>query len=854
MIFLGCGLLIAGAGCRPYLNNLPTQLERSVVKSLNDMQWYSEAYGFAGISSPLLVQPDEKFRFDPPEANATMFFESAKKDINARSAGLFQSVTSGGLGISAQVDFLALQQQLTSLRSGNQDSKIVEDRQRLLSESAQLEFQAAMAAAQLNTDPVKRLQMEAAAYRALAANLPGPSATSAPPTTTQSPPLSSDYKGTSASGLLGTIQPQTLYPVGAPAVTNDMRSALVTAAGNTAINAILSLLGNPEKAAGFSDKKLMFAVTEVTVNPGWLTQKNYSADVASKIMLNFIPADHSVREAFFQAKFDTTTEDGQALDALRSCVKESLRYEVDDNLFTDQKIPEPYNKEQFRPFLANNNRGADLVVSAVSPMADTQVLDMQSSMQQRREFALQISALLGYAGVKGAADSFLKWATQHQKDAQSRTANVVANSYSLSGGHFGFHVGPRFQADPDDPDTSKALQGRMDRQSFPALLLVGVDKEAVRPRIQILTPKPKIHESDQSSEQQDVPCAGQSTCQPGQVCRCVPKEAPVLCRLMEPRVQVRTYTTWRPLENTRKAKRFSADEYFRIRKQTNDALDRIRDCRRKASETNNKPAANTSGASAVKLEGAPSQSKVPKTSPGECKGSERDLSCKAADECMAITTLDSEEYENRANYYRARLIGATYAFKLPERILTESIASLEANKTPPAPPAPPKVAQIFPSRVEVPVRVGGAVTAGTGVELVVTGEGLSKVDLAKIQPVSGSVTWVDDKGTTKSGPSAELVGGAIRLRFLVSGNDPVIVFGLPLQDGSPADVLKTPPLSVVVPPAKSSTIVIKKEGGTETYTFSPDVSDDVKKAVLEKDKPKVVTVKKDEATTTVPTK
>ena len=70
-----------------------------------------------------------------------------------------------------------------------------------------------------------------------------------------------------------------------------------------------------------------------------------------------------------------------------------------------------------------------------------------------------------------------------QSDARSRTASGVVNTYSSAGGLFGFQVGPRLQA-LADPATKKAGQGRvLERQSFPAAIIFGLDHNDIRPVI-----------------------------------------------------------------------------------------------------------------------------------------------------------------------------------------------------------------------------------------------------------------------------------------------------------------------------------------------------------------------------------
>lgn len=761
-------LLASVTGCRPYLKDLNGK-HREIAKALDHMQWYADAYGFASMSAPLLVEPDPSFRFSPKEATADNFYKSALQSINARSAAASQSTLSIGQSLSASIDILALQNQRRYDSNTNQSDAISKERNRLLFDAADREHQAAMLTAQSIGDPAERLKAEAAAYRALATSLQGLSL-SPPASQPGTIPSTAGTGATaaSASGLLPPTKPQPLFASDSPSVSNEVRSALLSAAGDTAVSAILSLLGDPSKISKFSDKKVMFGITQVSVNPGWLTSQNFSADISSRIAMDFAPAGQSVYEAFAKASFPNDPIATSAIHDLQKCLAETrngVKSTLDYNLF---------EQERFTPFIDGRASSGSLAVAAVSPMEEAQTLDLQNSWQRRREFALQISLALTYAGVRGASDLLSKWASQEQQDVQSRTSNIVVNSYNMNGGIFGFEVGPRLSASLRFDSSSVR---RLERQTFPALLMIGFDKEDLRPRVTI------------------EPAKGDS--------------ALATCRLVEPRISVRTETNWRPLINARGVVPMTEKELVQIR---NESVAAFHSC-------------------------APANHKAS----GACSEPVSEL------DSMDQTTRSF--YEHRWERLRARVTGTAYNFTVPIEAVKES---LMISKD--IPVAQPVVDAIRPERVSVVAQANRTAIEGSQVQLVVIGKALEKVDLSRIEALTGRVTWVDDKGQTQTSPTAKLVGGAVVLSFRVSGDDPTIVFGLPIDKEKP---LTTPPLSVVLLPAKSSTISIdrkQKDGSSETYTFSPDVSDDVKKAVLEKDKPRVVSIKKDETTTTVPAK
>ena len=55
---------------------------------------------------------------------------------------------------------------------------------------------------------------------------------------------------------------------------------MITASGDNAAKPIFKVLGDPKTLNRFQDKKVLFLVMTVAVNPGWRTRKGYAADIA----------------------------------------------------------------------------------------------------------------------------------------------------------------------------------------------------------------------------------------------------------------------------------------------------------------------------------------------------------------------------------------------------------------------------------------------------------------------------------------------------------------------------------------------------------------------------------------------
>jgi hypothetical protein len=123
------------------------------------------------------------------------------------------------------------------------------------------------------------------------------------------------------------------------------------------------------------------------------------------------------------------------------------------------------------------------IVAGVSPLMETQTLDLESQWRRQDEFALKLAALMQQAGYKGSAGAFYQYAKNRQSDARSTNSSAAVSSYSPGGGLFGFQIGPRLQA-LADPASKKAGQGRvLERQTFPVLVIFGIDHEDIMPRL-----------------------------------------------------------------------------------------------------------------------------------------------------------------------------------------------------------------------------------------------------------------------------------------------------------------------------------------------------------------------------------
>ncbi|WP_395752925.1 hypothetical protein [Prosthecobacter sp.] len=314
-------------------------------------------------------------------------------------------------------------------------------------------------------------------------NVPGPAtAVSAPALKS---PTEMSAQATTGLGTIGASSgsmPSTLAPT-----DNDKKSGsfspmarINAAASASAVKNILSFLGHPEAAAVFDDRRILFAVSSISVAPGWRTKQDFKGVINAQVTASYKPAAaEAVRELLRSPDLPIELRARLAKDH-REVMTEAQRQFFDQ---WEEDGGEPYEDAQCSSYLSKPGAKAGTVfVHAVSPMVDAQNLDLASSIARQDEVALFLAASLAQAGVAGAGNFFSSWSQQRRKDVATRSTLATANSFS-TGDHFGFEIGTRLRGlDDDDAKGNKAAQ-TLDRQTFPVLLILGMSKADAKPHL-----------------------------------------------------------------------------------------------------------------------------------------------------------------------------------------------------------------------------------------------------------------------------------------------------------------------------------------------------------------------------------
>jgi Fibronectin type III domain len=506
-------LAVVAVSCVPP----PPQHMQDLGRVMDEMVERQAEFGTISVSAPILSAPDSVFTFQPGKT-ASDFYSDAKNSIQARASEFQQQLTSFGLGANVSINPVAaagylaqLQQYEAAVNQNNATTAAATQQQAIVNAAAQQALAADLKAAATPADYATAISNYQTATQGK-----GPAAVPAFPTalapttapTLVTPPDVSSKFATSANGpLFSGFQQLANNPN--PLTISD-RTALVTAAGDNAVSAMFQVMGNPQLSQAFHNKRILFGVCTVSVNPGWRTHKGYAANVGMECSYKGLTARATVLQQFvkypkvpaalrLRLAIDqdlSLPNDKAVIDLVKSIAKNTPQLQkwcvgADTPTLTEQEmdalstdlgspaIPPAYKDRQ------DDTHSNRLLLAAVSPLTDVQTLDLSSSFRQEQELAINLAFQLQLAGSSGQAQTFLKFAKSLEQDFSSLTPDVVANSYS-TGEMFGFQVGPQLRAIEEARRGKASGPGEiLERQSFPALVIYGFDADDILPYVTV---------------------------------------------------------------------------------------------------------------------------------------------------------------------------------------------------------------------------------------------------------------------------------------------------------------------------------------------------------------------------------
>ena len=451
-----------------------------------------EKFGTVTMSSPILIEAKAEpngggyFDFNLP-AGPNKYYKDALAKVQGQSAIFDQFVQTSGFGLNVQADIPALMGYIASLHEYAQKLSEYQAQKMYLSQARELKAQEVLDRLPQDASNAERKEAmaKAAKIRAGDPNKPLSCPNFPPPSSCNQPPIVNGAPD--ANRVLGLLSDSNNFMKylglleGGPAQSISNRSAITTAAGDTVTEGIFRLLGNPAKTIKFKDELIMFGVSMVTVSPGWLTNKNYTAELAVSCDYSYGPARRDLLIKFLENEESKTgrMKDEKLIELINYALYETPidinRIDVDEKdkgektyKTKDNFVPQRFQKEFRESFTP--------VSAAVSPMTDVDALDLASSQRRQESEALRISTALSSVGLKGQAAYFREWAKQRKQDVHTRTAYAAVTAFS-SGGFFGWRIKPRLQALENPASFDSKPENVLGQQAFPIVVIIGIDRD-----------------------------------------------------------------------------------------------------------------------------------------------------------------------------------------------------------------------------------------------------------------------------------------------------------------------------------------------------------------------------------------
>lgn len=500
-------LLFAAAG-----GMAASSLDRRISLALDRAQRHIDEFGTISISAPILTYArSNEFAFRLTNG-ASFYFNSAKTNTQGRAASFQQSFQSLLLQGQAEADPIVAGAYMAASQNYLQQQAAYQLSQQTLKQAAEARLQAALASAATNKTPGASNLAVAEALRAYAEQI-YPS--NQPPTF----PVAASFNTgnlpaapTTLHSLLTDTNYGRLHPMQAfLGLLNSMpsglgisdRAALLTAAGDNAVESFFRALGDSSLYTNFLNPELYFGAVTVSINPGWRTRRNWAGEVSVTVDLEFSDARRPVvvnvlNDPRWPANLRAAIGIDHGYVMTDVAALKTIGIDPQEAANLANATPVQRTLENIPRAFLEKRKTKPVAVMVLSPMIESETFDLASSYRQQNEFALSLAAALTYAGAKAQAAAFEKFAKSRQYDIATRSPLATVNAFCGQDGSFGFQIGPRPRALENPADRRSGPADILDRQAFPALLILTASEGELEPRVVLNTndvsPAFRLHE------------------------------------------------------------------------------------------------------------------------------------------------------------------------------------------------------------------------------------------------------------------------------------------------------------------------------------------------------------------------
>ena len=233
---------------------------------------------------------------------------------------------------------------------------------------------------------------------------------------------------------------------------------------------VLNFMSHPIDIPG--NKKVYFAIGQISVTPGWRSRKDYFCEVTAMLKYSGLPVD--LKNKVDQASSDTSS---QGKNDQRKMMLQNAANNLDRVANSSSKNERIYSDSTDAQ---NNNLPNSIGISIISafPFTDAQTLDLQNSYRSQLDLLLSLAGTYTQLGYKVDASLLLKYARQIQKDLSTRNAFPTVIP-SIDKNAITYRFDPEVTAMADPAATSPKASNLLLPVSIPVIVLVECDRDDV---------------------------------------------------------------------------------------------------------------------------------------------------------------------------------------------------------------------------------------------------------------------------------------------------------------------------------------------------------------------------------------
>lgn len=292
IVLIACSVVLTFAACcgvNPY-----SDYQKKALKTLDEAAQYSDEFGSASISSPLLVPAHKKdskslFEYNPGLTDHELF-RYAREEASVQSASALYTQFALGIAVSGKADIPAIMKDQAAMEAYQRRINAYKVYDDTIIKVATDSLRKDLEAAQAESDPAKKAGLIAEAKKKFAETTGMDQSPAYPDAAgsqdvTVTKPQTDTLKGQAVTNM-GDLLKQFKNN----ALKTPVRSALLSSVGDKATLGMLSALTDPAEYGDSAGKKFLFGVSMVSVRPGWRTTKDFTADVSVRTSFMYKPA------------------------------------------------------------------------------------------------------------------------------------------------------------------------------------------------------------------------------------------------------------------------------------------------------------------------------------------------------------------------------------------------------------------------------------------------------------------------------------------------------------------------------------------------------------------------------------